>query len=113
MHNTAELLGRRIKEIRKSRKLTQERLSELVGVDFRYISRIELGKCYPSLETLEKIANALSVELRELFEFSHMTASPIVTKQEIDELLEEADEKERQTILRVVKAVVRSIKVGV
>lgn len=112
MSETRVMLGKRIREIRKGCKLSQEQLSELVGVDFRYISKIELGKCYPSFETLEKIAQSLQVEMRELFEFSHFAAA-IVTKQEIDKLLDGADEHERQLILRVTKAVVRAVKVNV
>ena len=53
MRSTKELLGARIREVRKGAKLSQEQLAEKVDVDPRYISRIELGKCFPSLETLE------------------------------------------------------------
>ena len=49
--NTKELLGLKIKEIRKQRKLTQEKLSELVGVDNGYISKqLTLYKVAKSLE---------------------------------------------------------------
>jgi transcriptional regulator with XRE-family HTH domain len=38
MSETRVMLGKRIREIRKGCKLSQEQLSELVGVDFRYIT---------------------------------------------------------------------------
>jgi len=44
MKSNKELLGARIRELRKGLKMSQEQLSELVDVDPRYISRIELGK---------------------------------------------------------------------
>jgi transcriptional regulator with XRE-family HTH domain len=66
------LLGKRIKEIRQSRNLKQPALSNIVDVDPQYISRIETGKSSPSLDTLEKIAKALDVEVKELFNFSHI-----------------------------------------
>ena len=107
MSETRVILGKR-----GGCKLSQEQLLELVGVDFRYISKIELGKCYPSFETLEKIAQLLQVEMCELFEFSHFSAA-IVTKQEIDKLLDGADEHERQLILCVTKALARAVNTNV
>ena len=68
--NTKELLGLKVKEIRRMRKITQEKLSEIIGVDNGYISKLEVGQNFPSIGTLEKIANALDVELVELFQFT-------------------------------------------
>ena len=48
-----------LKRIRKSRKLTQEQLAEIVGVDFRYISFIENARSFPSCELIEKLSEAL------------------------------------------------------
>ena len=68
--NTKELLGLKVKEIRRMRKLTQEKLSEIIGVDNGYISKLEVGQNFPSIGTLEKFAKALDVELVELFQFT-------------------------------------------
>lgn len=68
--NTKELLGLKVKEIRRMRKITQEKLSEIIGVDNGYISKLEVGQNFPSIGTLEKIANALDVELVEFFQFT-------------------------------------------
>ena len=38
--NTKELLGLRVKEFRKQKKLTQEKLAEIIGVDNGYISKL-------------------------------------------------------------------------
>lgn len=72
MKTTKQLLGSRIKELRKARKFSQEELAELIGVEPRHMSRIEVGQSYPSLDRLEKLANALSVELKDFFDFSHL-----------------------------------------
>ncbi len=109
MSDTKSFLGKRIKELRKGCQLSQEQLAERVDVDPRYISRIELGKCFPSLDTLERIATSLSVEMRELFEYGHLMSPALATRQEIDKLLEGADEQERQLILRITKAVTRAV----
>ena len=69
--NTKELLGLKVKAIRKQRKITQEHLSEHIGVDNGYISKLEVGQNFPSIGTLEKIANAINVDLAELFQFTN------------------------------------------
>ena len=66
-----EKLGKRIQELRKQRKLTQEKFAELVGIDAKNISKIESGRNYPSAETLASISKTLNVELYELFFFGN------------------------------------------
>lgn len=62
---------RNLKYLRKSRKLTQEQLAEMVGVDFRYISILETAKSFPSCDVIEKLAAALNVGYSELFDFDY------------------------------------------
>lgn len=109
MKNTKELIGARIRELRKGLQLSQEQLSEKVDVDPRYISRIELGRCSPSLETLENIARALNVEMRELFDYRHQNEK-VDWQAEVEGLLNSAsDDHQRRLILRIVRAVTRSV----
>lgn len=63
-------LGRKIKEERKRYGYTQEKLSELAKIDYKYLQRIE-GKNPPNpkLETLEKLARALNIPLSKLLNF--------------------------------------------
>ena len=56
----------RVKEILKEKGISQKNLSENIGVAEISLSRSINGN--PSLETLEKIANALNVPISELFE---------------------------------------------
>ena len=72
MENRKILLGKRIKELRKSRNMTQPELAEKISVDPKYISRLETGTSTPSLDTLHNIADALCVEIAEIFTFSYM-----------------------------------------
>ncbi len=67
-----KLFGAKIKEYRIKRNLTQWELSGLVEVDQKHISRIECGKSFPSAKVLEKLAEALKVEPKDLFEFYHL-----------------------------------------
>lgn len=60
------LIGMRIKKIRKSRKITQDRLSELSGISPQHLSQIESAKTKLSLPTLINICNALNVTADKL-----------------------------------------------
>ncbi len=55
------LIGLRIKKIRKSKKMTQDKLSELSGISPQHLSQIESAKTKLSLPTLINICNALNV----------------------------------------------------
>ena len=48
---------------RREKHMTQEQLSEKANVSAQYISKIEQGKCSPSLEISARLANALDVKL--------------------------------------------------
>lgn len=68
MRNSRQkVLGKKIKRIRKSNNLTQVDLSVEVGLSPSYISSIEQGARQPSLKTLNKIAKALKVNVKEFF----------------------------------------------
>ena len=54
-------LGNKLKNVRKTRGLTQEELSALSGVSTRHISKIEKGVMNPSYEILTHIAAALGM----------------------------------------------------
>lgn len=67
-----KLLGRRIKEIRTRKGMTQEKLAELVGIGERNLSKIECGNNFITAETLSNILPALDIEASELFSFKHL-----------------------------------------
>jgi len=60
-------LGKRIKELRKSKNITQVDIEVATGINNADISRIESGNKNIELVTLIKIAIALKVETKELF----------------------------------------------
>lgn len=72
MSTLKEKLGKRIQEIRKSKKLTQEKLAEMIGLDTPNLSNIERGKRFVTAETLEKIINALNISEKNLFDLEHI-----------------------------------------
>jgi transcriptional regulator with XRE-family HTH domain len=64
---TVENIGQRIRQLRESRGMTQSQLQSRSKVSRSYLSRIESGQMTPSLGTLEKISEALSVGLNRFF----------------------------------------------
>ena len=63
MKTTKELLVARVKELRKARGLSQEQLAEMIEIEPKHVSRIEVVKSYPTLDRLERIAKALDVPM--------------------------------------------------
>ena len=61
-------IGGNVRRLRQAKGLTQEQLAVDSGIDLTYAGGIERGKRNPSLEVLVRIAAALDVGLRELFE---------------------------------------------
>ncbi|HEY6872291.1 MAG TPA: helix-turn-helix transcriptional regulator [Geobacteraceae bacterium] len=104
MKSTKELLGLRIRELRKNKGLSQDQLSEKIGIDPKHLSRIELGKSFPYMETLENIAAALDVELEALFRFRHMAGT--VDAQSIQKLLEGVSEEKLRLIYKIINSIV-------
>jgi transcriptional regulator with XRE-family HTH domain len=63
--------GKRLRQVRREKKLTQEQLAEAVGISVVALSNIERGVNGPEFETLEKLIEVLEVFPHELFHFSH------------------------------------------
>ncbi len=98
---TKELLGLKIKELRKRKNYTQEHLAELSDLDFGYISKLEVGRNFPTIGTLEKIANILEVELYELFQFTNEKNNDF--KKEINQIYDKLSKEKQYTLYRVAK----------
>lgn len=62
--------GAKLAYVRKSRKLSQMKLAEMVDMNFNYIGQIERGEANVTIKTMHILADALNVELRDLFDFS-------------------------------------------
>ncbi len=89
MTSCKNLLGKRIKELRKSNHFTQEKLSELIGLEPNHISKIEAGIHFPQPEKLDKIAQVFDVQVKDLFNYEHKLPNNIL-KNKIINWLDEA-----------------------
>jgi len=61
------IIGKRLRELRDEKKLSQGDIEKRTGLLRCYISRVENGHTIPAVETLEKFARALEVPLYQLF----------------------------------------------
>ena len=82
-----KLLGKKIKEIRKSKNMTQEKLAESIGIEPASLSNIENGKYYPTAENLEKILKTLEIAPNELYHFDYLAPSTELLKEMNDTML--------------------------
>lgn len=65
-----EKIGIKIRLYRTQKKLSQEKFGELADLSKNSISSIERGESSPTIDTLDRIARALDIELKELVDVS-------------------------------------------
>ena len=96
-----EAFAKRLKQVRKSRGMTQEELAELVGVAPRHISFIETARSFPSCELTERLCNALNISYSSLFDFEdEFTREELIEK--ISELINRTDMKKLKSFYKIV-----------
>jgi transcriptional regulator with XRE-family HTH domain len=107
MSDLAKQLGRRIHLFRRQNGLTQAALAEKVKISNEFMSGIERGAKLPSLPTLEKLAGALRVSLKDLLNFDQAgyRRTQSLSRNAIDValLLETVSKHHRRRIWKVVK----------
>ncbi|MBR2274389.1 MAG: helix-turn-helix transcriptional regulator [Alphaproteobacteria bacterium] len=67
MRNRLQIIGDKIREIRKSQNLSQIELAITIGIDRAYLSEIENGHTNTTINVLYAIADALEVDIKEFF----------------------------------------------
>ncbi len=103
--DTKHLLGKRIKELRKKKGLSQEQLAEKVGFETsNSISNVENGYNYPSIQNLEKILKVLGTNFQSVFTFEQHQEIDVL-KEEINRILNEHPEKVSD-IYKIIKAII-------
>lgn len=103
MQEFKKALGKRIQNIRKQRKFTQEKLAELVGIEVPSLSNIETGKYAPSIENLQKLSEVLEVRPWEFYYFEEVSDAEM--KREIIKALDG-----NQKLLKIIYNFYKSIE---
>ncbi|OGL47592.1 MAG: hypothetical protein A2W05_10940 [Candidatus Schekmanbacteria bacterium RBG_16_38_10] len=101
-----KLIGKRLKELRRSKQLSQEQLAEKADINSKYLSRMERGTENPTLDMLIKLSNALEVEMWEIFDFGHVAGRKDL-KDSLQRFIKTTDEATLRLALKLIRAVSR------
>ncbi len=102
--NIKRLIGYRIKQLRKTKGLSQEALSEKIGMSPKYLSSIELGKENPTLDMFIKLAQSLGVDIWELFNYSQ-EQSLKESKKVLLDLIKGSDKEKLELTAKIIRAI--------
>ena len=98
-----ELVGRKIRRLRKERKLTQNELASRIGIQQSDLSRIERGEYRVSLDTLFRMLAEFKVSVAEFFDESDggsVGPREVLLVQQLNTLRDQDREEVRQIIRR-------------
>lgn len=100
-----KIIGERIKNKRKELNFTQENLASSLDISTFYLSKIENGKCSPTLETLALIASHLDMDLAELITGTSTLEEDYYNNQ-FSDIISKATDKQLDLILKLAKTVI-------
>ncbi|MEZ6854807.1 helix-turn-helix domain-containing protein [Halodesulfovibrio aestuarii] len=106
MSTELELLGKRVRTLRKAKKMTQEQLATVADSGAKYISELERGEANVTITLISKLAEGLGVATSELFENDH-EADCQELKKEINRMVSEADDEKIKLLYRVMKSIIQ------
>ena len=102
-------IGRRIKDIRKQKKIPQEKLAEMIGISPNYMSALERGAYNIKLELLVQIIDCLDITADDLFRDVIKNGYMNRTSRLSDEIATLSAE-EQQRIFEVLDALLRTAR---
>ena len=100
-------IGRRIKEIRKRKKIPQEKLAEMIGISPNYMSALERGAYNIKLELLVQIIDCLDITADDLFR-DVIKNGYMNRASRISDEIESLPIEEQQRIFEVLDALLRT-----
>ena len=92
MSYVREIFAENLKKNRRKCGYTQEKLAEMAEVSTHYVSMIELARNFPKSEVIERLANALNINIHELFLVPHTSVD------DKEELLQSLSSVIKQTV---------------
>lgn len=106
-------IGEKIRKVREAKGLSQKQVAFSLGMDQAQYSRIENGKTDPSFSNVAKIANALGVDLSELFRSDEVFKEVNSYDKSLIEklsIIDKLDEKEKQAFYSILDALIAKKK---
>ncbi len=105
MSNQKELLGKRIKELRKQKGYTQDYLAEKLKIEPRQLSKLETGKHYPSFETIIALLETFDITFEELISFEHLNPANDIRKTLLKDI-ENIDDSKIQSVYKILRVLI-------
>jgi transcriptional regulator with XRE-family HTH domain len=105
MADSLRKLGRRVRQLRTEKGLSQEKIAENSGISSKYVSDLERGLANVSVQILERVAANLGVCASDLLDNAHQ-ADRAVLLHEIRDFLDTADDEKIRLLYRIMKSVV-------
>lgn len=105
-----QLVGKRLRAIRKKRGLTQERLAEVAGISPQHCSGIETGRAKVSLPALVQLCNALDTTLDAVLLDSLPTAAKPGLLREVEAVFADATADEMYLMLSQAKSIKEAVR---
>lgn len=105
MSNQKELLGKRIKELRKQKGYTQDYLAEKLKIEPRQLSKLETGKHYPSFETIIALLETFDITFEELISFEHLNSVNDIRKTLLKDI-ENIDDSKIQSVYKILRVLI-------
>lgn len=109
MSKNAVLVGEKIRLLRQQRALSQESLALKSGLNTSYLGQVERGEKSPTIDTLDKIATGLDVDLEQLFTFDKKT-EPMIDLSFLEKIVYELNgrtEQEQEVVYDFIKRLLR------
>lgn len=103
-----KLIGRRVKEARRQKQISQAELAERIDTSVSYISHIETGKKKASLESLVRIANVLESTVDYMLN-GNQTYDVLEYQTDLVRLVEGCSSYEKRIIYEIASATKRSL----
>lgn len=97
-------LGLKLKEIRNYKKITQEKLAELIDIDIRQVARLEAGESLPSIPTLLKLCKVFGITPNDLLLYEENVNEKSL-KSDIYDILNLAKPEQLELIKKLILAV--------
>ncbi|KGR85703.1 MerR family transcriptional regulator [Ureibacillus massiliensis 4400831 = CIP 108448 = CCUG 49529] len=115
MDSLVTLVGNNIKDIRRSKKMTQDELAEKCGLQQTYLAAIERGERNVTLQTLEKIITGLEEVPATIFNFEQLNLEQKYLKKKglivlLLNLIENKNEDEIRLILNIATEIFNTYK---
>lgn len=102
---SSQLLGKRIRILRRQAGLTQSELAEKSGLSDNFIGLIERGERQLTVPTVQKFSKALGIKLGDFFIEEEQAQSLDSVLRELEQLLKKRDLKDAQLLLSIAKRI--------